>query len=795
MIKNYFIIAWRNLMRHKMYSFINIVGLSLGLATCMLIILYTKDEVSYDKFHSNANQIYRIATEEVSPNGEINKYGITGNMQGPTYKRLMPEVENFVRVQGEEVNIKMGTEIFTQDILKVDSSFFSVFPSFEFKEGTSKSVLRNPTDIVLSEEVAEKYFGKTPALGKSLSINYEGEFKTFKVSAVTKKSPQNSSIKIKLLMANHLDKDQDKNWVNFFLNTFLVLNKKADINVVTAKMNQYFANEAKMEMAEAKKNWGFDNKLNFSLQPLLDMHLSTDYPPANGLEDESNPIYSYILTGIAIFILIIACINFVNLTVARSLKRAKEIGVRKVIGGSRKLLIFQFLGESLLLSLLAFVLAIAFVQLVLPIFNTLANKSLSLSYIFNPQIIFGYITLFLVTGLLAGFYPALVLSGFKPVDTLYGKLKLSQGAFLQKGLVVLQFTLTGFLIVVTLVLYSQFNYLTTKDLGYNDNNIVKFRTGRLEKSKADYFSNVLLEQTSIQKVSGHNSGGWFTMSKIKGGQEVGHRVEFIDENYVSTFQLTIAMGRNFSKDMPSDTSSSILVNEAFVKDAGWKEPLGQTVTFMGSERSHTVVGVIKNYHFDNLGQTIKPQVFTCDPHRGSVGELCVRVDPKKIPEALQHIQKSFKTILPTRPYQYEFVSDLNDKQYEKESKWKQMISFAAILTIFISCIGLFGLATLSAEKRTKEIGIRKVLGASVMVIVRMLANQFLVLVFMACLISFPLAWWVGNKFLQDYPYRIEISTWMFVSALLITSVIAFLTIASQAFRAARANPVKSLRTE
>ncbi len=794
MIKNYFIIAWRNLMRHKLYSFINIAGLSLGLATCMLIILYTKDEVSYDRMHKNANQIYRVVTEETNSDGTQNKHGITGMMQGPTFKRLIPEVKNFVRLQSDEVNIKKGTEILTQDILKVDSSFFSVFPSFEFVEGSSKDALKNPTDIIVSEEVAEKYFGKQKALGKSLMIHYDGEFKNFNISGVTKKSPQNSSIKIKLLMVNHLDKEQDTQWINFYLNTFLLVNENVDIAKVNEKMNRYFALEAKQDLINAKKEWGYDSKLQFFVQPLLDIHLSTNYPATNGLVDESNPIYTYILTGIALFILIIACVNFVNLTVARSLKRAKEIGIRKVIGGNRRLLLFQFLGESMLLSALAFVLAIGLAQLVLPIFNTMANKSLSFSYLMSPRLILGYFALFLTTGLLAGFYPAMVLSGFKPVDTLYGKLKLSQGAFLQKGLVVLQFSLTGFLMVVTFIVYSQFQYLTNKDLGYNDKNIVSFRTGRVKADKIATFGNELKKYTGVLQVAPHNSGNWYTSGKINSKQEISYAVEAIDENYIPLLNLSISKGRNFSNAIATDSISSVLVNETFVAKAGWKDPIGQTVEFMGGDK-YQVLGVVKDYHFESLNQKINSQLFICDPKRAGFGEFIVRISDQQVPEALKHIQKSFKSAFPTKPYQYEFVAESNEKQYEKEARWKDIISFSALLTIFISCIGLFGLATLSAEKRTKEIGIRKVLGASVGNIVRMLASNFLILVGIACLISFPLAWWAGNKFLQDYPYRIEIGAWIFIATLLLTSVIAFLTIASQAYRAAVSNPVKSLRTE
>lgn len=796
MFKNYFKTAWRNLVRNKLYSFINVAGLSIGLACCMLIILYNKDEVSYDRFQKNAPDIYRIAVNETSPQGESFKYGITGMVHGPVFKKQIPEIEDFVRVQGERFNIRKGTDIFIQDALKVDSSFFSIFPSFEFAEGNAASALKDPYSVVLSEEVAEKYFGHASALGKTVSIDYNGEFRNFIVTAVTKRSPQNSSIKISLLMPNHVDKDPDNGFINFFLNTFLLLNKSADVKKVEAKMNAVFAAEAKQQLKEMKDQFGFDNKLRFSLQPFLSIHLSKDYPAANGLSDASNPTYSYILTGIAIFILVIACINFVNLTVARSLKRSKEIGIRKVIGGERRLLIAQFLGESLLLSFVAFAFALLLVWASLPLFNSLANKALAFEYLLDTKLILIYVCLFLLTGFLAGFYPALVLSGFNPVDTLYGRLKITRGAFLQKGLVVLQFSLAVFLIVATMIMYTQFNFLTKQDLGYNDKNLVVVHPGRLDISKAKTFAQQLLKSPHIASAAPRNQGSWFTIMKVNGDQQMGADMEVIDENFAPVLELKITKGRNFSAAFPSDTSASVLVNEAFVKASGWKEPIGQTVDFFTHKHKYQVVGVVKNYHFETLKDSIKPQLFTCNhPVFGAYGTMYIRLKPTNVPAALAHIEKSFKSFFPTSPYQYEFKSESNEKQYENEARWKQMIGFSSLLTIFISCIGLFGLATLAAEKRTKEIGIRKVLGASISGIVSMLSASFLKLVLLSCVFAFPAVWWAGNKFLQGYAYRIEIGWWMFALALALTTMIAFLTISYQSLRVAVGNPVKSLRTE
>ncbi|MEA5256976.1 ABC transporter permease [Arcicella aquatica] len=794
MLQNYLKIAIRNLRRNKVFSFINIAGLSIGLACCMLIVLYTKDEVSYDRFHKNVNQIYRITSTETAPDGKVQKFGITGMMPGPSFKEQLPEIENYVRMQGESYNIKKGNDILVQDAMKVDSSFFTIF-TFDFAEGSANTALKDPQSVVISEEVAEKYFGKQSALGKTLSINYDDTFQDFTVGAVTKKTPQNSSIKIDLLMPYHRDKTHDDQWINFYLNTIVTLKPFANPKALEAKFASIYAREAKGQLIEAKEKWNYQNTIQYGLQPFLDVHLSTEFRAANGLRDESNPMYSYVLIGLAIFLLLIACINFVNLTVARSVKRSKEIGIRKVVGGDRKELIWQFMGESFVLSFIAFLLAIVLVELTLPVFNGLSNKALSLKYLFDVQLIAAYFCLFLLTGFLAGIYPALVLSSFSPVDTLYGRFKLSKGSFLQKSLVVFQFSLAAFMMMATLILYAQFDFLVKQDLGYKDDNIVELSTGRMTYTETQTFKQELLKNPAIENVAPRQGGFWNTLAKVNGKKDIVFAFDIVDQDYLPTLQIPMVQGRNFSKDFPSDTAQAILVNEAFVKEAGWKNPIGQTVDFFSRNRKFQVVGVVKNYHFSSLYETIKPQLFTSNPEMGSYAQLNIKIKPSNTPASLKYIEKVFKKLRPTQPYIYEFKDQINQKQYEKEAKWKQIISFSAILIMFISCIGLFGLATLSAEKRTKEIGIRKVLGATALAIVAMLTKDFLKLVFVSVVLAFPLAWWSASKFLESYPYRINIGGWMFALVLVLLVCITILTISYQAFKSALANPVKSLRSE
>jgi putative ABC transport system permease protein len=795
MYKNYLKTALRNLWRSKVFSLINVLGLSVGLACCMLIFLYSKDEISYDRFHERKDDIYRITATISTADGNVNKIGSTGNMPGPHFKEAIPEIEDYVRVQSAMFNIKQGKDVFRQEALYVDSNFFSVF-SFPLIAGNPGTALNNMHSVVLSQEIAEKYFGKKNAVGQMLEL-YTGEkFESFMVTAVTKRSPQNSSIKIKMLVPIKFQQSQynDDQWVNFFLNTFVILKPQANPATVVAKFANVFNTEAAGQLKVMEEKYGFKDKVSFGLQPLLQMHLSTEFRPDNGLVDASDPIYTYILTGIALFILLIACINFINLSIAHSLKRAKEIGIRKVVGGQRKQLIAQFLGESFILSLIAFVFAILFVQLVLPFFNTLANKSLAFSYLFDIKLIVGYFGLFLVTGLLAGFYPALVLSRFNPVQTLYGKIRFSDKNYLSKGLVVFQFSLATFLIIATLIIYSQFNYIIKFDLGYNDKNVAILGTGQIKREKLDVFRNELLNSRSIERVAADQGGRWETIAHINNGKEITFDFKYVDENFLPLFQIPIVKGRNFSKDFTSDTSEAALINESFAKMAGWNDPVGREVDFFYYNKKVRVVGVVKDYHYQSLAEKIKPQLFTMNP-RYQFSRVFIKIKPDNISQTLLNIERIFKDLFPSQPYRCTFKDAENAEQYEREAKWKQILTFSAILTIFISCIGLFGLATLSAEKRTKEIGIRKVLGASVAVIVGKLTGDFLKLIALASVIASPIAWLVMNKWLESYPYRINIAWWMFGLSAIVVLLVASVTISYQAIKTAIANPVKSLRTE
>lgn len=798
MFKNYFKTAFRNLSRNKIYSLINIAGLSIGLACAILIMLYVKDEVSFDRFHQNVKNIYRIVSEQTYE-GQKHKDPNTGFFQGPRFHQNVPGIQSFVRVQSGTEDIKTGTEIHSQELLKVDSNFFSVF-TFPLLYGNKKSCLKEPHSIVLSEDAAEKQFGTADAVGKTVMVKEEENdgFVPYKVTAVAKRSPQNSSLRFEVLLPfkeSAEDAKNNDNWFNFFLNTFVVLDANSKVNTVQNQMQRFYEKDAGKTYKQMQEKYGNIGSMGkYFLQPYTEMHMSTELPAQNGLSNASNPLYSYILSGIALFVLLIACINFINLTVARSVKRAKEIGIRKVIGGDRKQLIIQFLGESFLLCIIAFLFSILLVEIILPLFNELANKKLALSYLFDAKLVAAYISLFFITGLLAGFYPALVLSGYNPVQTLYSRFNIAGKNYLQKSLVVLQFTLASFLIIATFTIYAQFNYLTTEKLGYDDSNLVIVNKNMLKHADASVFKSELMKNPNVTSVSAKNGGSWGTVARNAVDSTINFTYETVDENYLPLLKIQLVQGRNFSASFPSDSNNSVIVNESFVKQAGWKNPIGETVNFWYNNQKYSVIGVVKDYHYQSLNQKIGPQLFTMK-NDNLYGIYLIKIKPNTQTASLKFIQKTFKQFYPLNPYSYVFKDEQNLKDYEDVNKWKQILLFGAVLTIFISCIGLFGLSVLSTEKRTKEIGIRKVLGASVNNVVTILSKDFLTLVIIALVIAAPLAYMAANKWLESFPYRITLNAWLFASAALLVILIALFTVSFQAIKAAIANPVKSLRTE
>ncbi|MFS2190223.1 ABC transporter permease [Mucilaginibacter sp. Mucisp84] len=797
MFRNYFKTAFRNLRQQKLYSIINIAGLSIGLACAMLIMLYVQDEVSYDRFHQNASQIYRIDKQTTKDDNSVSNGSYTGYFPGPRFAAKIPEIQSFVRFQPAQADIKIGTDVNSQGVCFVDANFFSVF-SFPLLSGDARSVLTQPNSAVITEEMAKKYFGRSNAVGQIISIKDDSVFRPCMITGIARNCPQNSSLKFQVLRPLHVSaaaENNNANWFNSFLSTFVVLSPGADIKAVEAKMNQVFVSDAGKAIGEIKNKYHVKNiGIAYLLEPLTGIHLGKMVPGENEiLHDKSNPEFAYILSAIALFVLLIACINFVNLTIARSVKRAKEIGIRKVIGGTRQQLRLQFLSESLLLCLIAFTIALGIVITVLPVFGGLANKVLSLTYLLNAKLVSCYIALFVLTGLLAGFYPAIILSGYHPVKTLYSRFNLAGKSYLQKALVVFQFALASFLIIGAITIFLQFNYLTTQSLGYDDRNLITVDQFPLTRSEAALIKKKLMENPNIVEAAPKNGGYNNNTVKINGDQQINIAVETIDADYLPLLRVPVIAGRNFSVTYQSDQLKSALINEAFVKEAGWKHPVGQQINTFGNE-TYTVIGVVKDYHYQPLTEKTGPQLFTMNP-ANSFGMMYIKIKPGTETASLRFIGRVFKELFPLSPFVYNFKQDQNKQSYAAEARWKAIILFSAALTIFISCIGLFGLSVLAVEKRVKEIGIRKVLGASAGNVVVILSADFFKLVVIALAISIPFAWIAASQWLQHYPYRIILNCWLFVSGSVLVILIALITISFQSVRAAIANPAKSLRTE
>lgn len=799
MIKNYFLVAWRNLVKNKVLSVIKIAGLSIGLTVCILIFLYSKDEISFDQFHANKENIYRVYQRMRMGNNPPFTLSIAQPVWSEAFRDEIPEVTVRVRQVKYPVTTKKGNDVFTEEPLFADKNFFSVF-SFQLLNGNPQTALNDMYSIVLSKTIAKKYFGEEDPKGKIMQIRMRDEFENFTVSGVASDPPQNSTITFDMLIPLEFYlKDQiHTGWLGGSVNTFLVLDPKADRKVVTNKMQAVFDKNTRAQIEKMQKEQGVSGEILLGIQPITDVHVNKELGAHNGLAEVSSPQFSYLLSSIAIFILLIACINFINLSIGQSLKRSREIGIRKVVGGNRKQLIWQFLAESFVISLIAFVLAITLAFAILPFFNDLAGKKLSLTYLADGWLYLGWFVLLLATSFIAGFYPSLVLSSFQPLRVLSGKEKLMGKNYFARGLIVFQFALAIFLIIGTIAVYTQLNYLFNKDLGYDKENLVKIALPPFSKDNPKlikHFKHDLASQSEIVNIGTRNLGRSIT-GVVADAKQFEIDINSIDENFFPTFKIPFRIGRNFSSEFPADSVQSAIVNETFLKEAGWntENALGKSFKLMEEDKTLTIVGVAKDYHFKTLKEKTSAQLFTMGPE-SQYGEIWVKIKPENVPGTVALLSKTFRDITPFVPFSYDFMNMINAKNYEREIKWKQIVGISAILFIFISCIGMLGLVMLSVEQRTKEIGIRKVLGAAVFNVLVLVSKEFTVLVLIAFVVAIPAGYYAINFWLQDFPYRTTIQWWMFALGGLTAILLALITISFQAVKAALANPVKSLRTE
>ena len=804
-------------MKNKTFSFINIFGLCAGLVCCMLISLYILNETSYDKYQKNADSIYQVGTQFVGL-GNFNKLPNTPGAMGEMMKDAFPEIQQTTRLallfsedktllQYNESNGTQKSFYETKGLL-ADSTFFRMF-TYNFLEGNAATSLDNPNTIVLDEEIAKKIFGNKPALNKVIHISSStnGDH-DFLVTGVFKPIDKPSHIDGRFFMSMQggsmadMIKQRGANLAtNNMFYTYLQLKPGASADKLQAKFPSFIEKYAGKDL----KAFGF-NKKQF-LIPLTKIHL--DEEVKNNVTASGSKTYLYILASIALFTLLIACINFMNLATAQSSKRSSEVGIRKVLGAEKKGLVTQFLGESVLISLLAFVLAFILTKLLLPLFNAIADKNLSLTFSNHFELIAAFVALAIVTGLIAGSYPAFYLSSFKPAKVLKGKFSNSLSAVaLRKGLVIFQFIISVVLIIASVVIAGQMKFLRSTDLGFAKNQQVVIPL-RSENAKKMYHSykDELLKQSGIANVGAslyypgitNFSDNVFYKDgeSMEQGQDV--KMNFIDPGFLQTLEIKPIAGRIFSDEYPEDSSGNIVLNQTSVKTLGFSSPekaLNQNLhnTFNGTTYNYKIIGVVKDFHFEDLHLPIGPYGF--QQNRPPLyNYMIVHVKSADINSALQTIKNTWHSLNANEPFDYSFLDKDFQKNYSTETRLSAIVSYFTIIAILISCLGLFGLATFSAEQRIKEIGVRKVLGASVTSIVTLLSKDFLKLVIISIIIASPLAWFVMNKWLQSFAYRINISWVYFAKTALAAILIALITISFQAIKAAVANPVESLRTE
>ena len=789
MFSNYMIIAWRNIIRHFSVSFMNIIGLSIGLACSMLIFLWVADELSFDHFHANADRIYRVEEDQPYSNG-IYHVNVTPWPSGPVWKEKMPEIEQACRITsaGSFLFTRNDRSFYEEKVSAADSTFFEMF-SFELLSGEPKKVLKEPGSIVISTEMATKYFGDEDPMGKTLQVNNK---ETFQVTGVMKKMPSNSSINQDFLVPfDYMKKSEwySEHWGNNSIETYVMLHENSDTLQVNEKLTQ-IAREHNPESSTI-----------FILAPFSRMHLYSYF----GYGHKPGAILNvWIFASIAMLVLIIACINFMNLSTARSASRAKEIGLRKVNGAHRKNLVFQFYSESLLTTLISMMIAFVMVVLLLVPFNLISGKEFSVPDLLTPEFIIGMLVILLFTGILAGTYPALVLSAFKPINTIKGTFSVgSRGGNFRKVTVITQFALSIMLIAGTIVIYRQLQYLQRQKLGFDKENLLYLPLRGDLKNAYPMIKEELLREPVVKYITasthppqniGSNSSGASWEGKSP-DLDILISMSGVDFDYVETMGIEMKSGRSFSKtyaiDTPHDTLASFLINEQMERVMDMENVVGAQLRF---NAIGPVVGVMKDFNFQSLHNKIEPLAISI---WGSNywNYMCIRINPGSLPATMKQLEKAWKRIMPLYPFEYHFVDDDFDKTYRTEERMGTLMNYFAILAVLIACIGLFGLATYTVEQKTHEVGVRKALGAPSLTIFRLFTREFMQLQLIAAFISIPIAWFLLSRYLQNYGYHTRLNGWIFLLSALLTLLVAMAAISYQTIRAILTNPAEILKYE
>jgi len=791
MIKNFFLIAVRNIARHKVFTLINVTGLAVGLAASLLILLWVQDEFSFEKFNVNAINIYRVEEDQFY-SGARYHVTVTPMPSGPVWKEKIPEIKEQVRINPWLPRVLFRYDdksFFESAVASVDSNLLKVF-TLPLSMGDPHTALNSPHSIILTKKLAAKYFGNINPVGKTITVENKAQFT---VTGVFKEIPENSMLSFSCVIPFSYLKEigmEDKSWGNNEIFTFIKLEKDADIKSVNKKLTDIVVENAPQITTK------------YNVFPLLDIHLHGQF----GFKETKGPVIVVsIFTLIAIFVLLIACINFINLSTAKASGRGKEIGIKKVAGADQMSMIIQFMLESLLLVAVSMVLAMILIGLMLGTFNNISGKSFNLSDLFRFKFIINFIIVGLVAGFISGIYPALYLSSFKPVTVLKGEADSSkENGRLRQILVVVQFTLSILIATSAIFMYKQLKFLQEKDLGFNKENLICIPMPENLKPKYYSLKKELEKETLIQGVTasmwnptmmGSNSGGasWDGKDPEK---QVLIGTNAIDYDYLKTLNMKLVSGRDFSRDfqgdMVHDTLGNFLVNEEVVKLMGIGDPVGKNFRFMGL--NGTIVGVLKNFHFKGADQAIEPMAFALADTR-YLRVILIRLTPGKIPESLKAVENTWKNVVTEYPLDYTFIDQDYDRLFRAQIRLSELLKYFTILAVIIACLGLYGLSSYSAERRTNEVGIRKVMGAGSLTVMYTLSKEFLLPVLLSIIIAIPLGWLIVVNLLKQFAYRIDLSILVFLEIAGGAILIALLTISFQAYKATGINPAEALKVE
>lgn len=789
MFKNLVKTAVRHILKHPGYSFLNVLGLTLGITSALFLLIYVADEVSYDRHHEKADRIYRVSSKITEPDDQFT-WIVAQIPFGPQVAQDYPEVEAYVRfINMPRALYKHEDKEFNEEnFFYADSTLFDIF-TYKVIRGDARGALLEPNKIALTETVAARYFGEDDPVGKTLTAGNA----TYEVTGVIEDVPFNSHFRFDALASRSNLPEQIGSWGNFGVFTYLLFPEGLDVKAFEKKMQGMYT--AYMEPIFGPINI----KIEYILEPIKDIHLySTN---AGEPEPTGSITYVYIFAIVAFFLVLIAAMNYMNLATARSASRAREVGLRKVVGSHRRQLVLQFLSESTIFTIISLMISIILLMALLPKFNLMAGKSFDLNVLSSPVVLMSLAGVIILVGLIGGSYPAFFLSKFSPVTVLKGEITQgSAGSLFRKILVVIQFTVSVIMIVCTLIVFRQLNYLKTMDQGFDQENVLSLELNRSMISKYPVLKQALLENPGIKFVGstdtpvGEGSGKLlFDVETDQGMSPRGINFAVVDHDFVEALGIKILKGREFQEDMPSDTLSGVVVNETFVKRMGWSDPIGKRVE-AGDENTlrARVVGVMQDYHQTGMYNEIESLLLA---YRTVNNTVYVKIGNENIEQALSHIESSWKEVFPDQPYSYTFLAERFNGQFEADEKRGLIFTLFTILAILIACLGLFGLASYTVEHRTREIGIRKVFGASESTIMKLVSREFIILSLISLVLAFPVAWYFMSNWLENYVYRTSIGAIIFIIAGLLTLVITFATISYKAYQAAVTNPADSVRTE